>query len=81
MDILIPDLEAMKEARAAGEIVDSEYLRTHFPDDIQKLLMKYSFSTVSELMELMDYAQNLGPDRSHFMAILDYFKVMDMIRG
>ena len=81
MDILIPDLRAIKAAREAGEIVDSEYLRTHFPDDIQKLRTKYSLSTVGELLELMDYAEKLGPDRSHFMAILDYFQVMNMLQG
>lgn len=81
MDILIPDLKAMKEARAAGAIVDAAYFKAHYSQDLQKLLEKYNATTIEETLRLAEYGKSLVTSTGKLKKIAEYFGLSELLLG
>ena len=81
MDILIPDLKKLEEARDAGELVDSSYIKAHFDDDMEELLQKYDYGTAQDVLELLNYVKSLTAESSKILNVLEYFGLTEYIIG
>ena len=81
MDVLMPDLNKLIEARNSGALADSSYVKEHFKDDMEALLEKYEDASTTDVLKIMDYIQSLGESRSEVLEILDYFGIMEYLFG
>ena len=81
MDVLIPDLNKLIEARNSGALADASYVEEHFKEDMETLMKKYDKADASDLMHIMEYIQSLGESRSELLEILEYFGIMKYLLG
>ncbi|MBQ6207363.1 MAG: hypothetical protein IJK52_09810, partial [Oscillospiraceae bacterium] len=81
LDLIIPDLKALKEARNNGVIVDADYFKAHYSGDVEKLLNKYDVTPLEDLIGARDYMRSVISSTSKLKRIADYFGVSDIILG
>ena len=80
MEILLPPIREMNEARKNGAIVDQNYFRAHYDAELRAFLQLYDDTSLSDLMELVDYAKTLGSVQE-WREVLSYFGILNVLIG
>ena len=80
MQRLLPPIREMSEARNNGAIVDQSYFRSHYDAELRAFLELYDATSISDLLELADYAKTLASVQE-WREVLSYFGILDVLIG
>ena len=80
MQLLLPPIRAMSEARNNGAIVDESYFRAHYDAELKAFLALYDATSITDLLELSDYARTLGSVQE-WRKVLSYFGILNVLIG
>ncbi|MBR4211084.1 MAG: S-layer homology domain-containing protein [Oscillibacter sp.] len=80
MNLLLPPIREMREARNNGAIVDESYFRTHYDAELRAFLALYDQTSLPDLMELADYARTLASVQE-WRTVLSYFGILNVLIG
>jgi len=80
MQLLLPPIREMNEARNQGTIVDESYFRAHYDTELRAFLALYDATSIPDLLELADYAKTLGSVQE-WREVLSYFGILNVLMG
>ena len=80
MQILLPPIREMNEARNNGAIVDESYFRAHYDTQLRAFLALYDETSINDLLQLADYAKTLGTVQE-WRTVLSYFGILNVLIG